>query len=87
MSMPKISNVLPILIGVFCVYLVGYAYARASVFQAVERYAGPDGKSGPRQDYIAKKDHPAGHGWEYQIFLPAIKLEEALINYFHSAAR
>ncbi|WP_255099956.1 hypothetical protein [Synechococcus sp. L2F] len=59
-------------------YLLGYAYARAVVFHAVERYSGAEGKGPPRQDVIAKKDQPAGEGWEYALFLPAIKLEESL---------
>jgi hypothetical protein len=50
----------------------------------VERYAGAEGKGDPRQDYITKKDHSAGEGWEYQLFLPAIKAEEGIINYFHN---
>ncbi len=48
----------------------------------MERYAGVEGKGGPRQDYIAKKDQPAGEGWEYQLFLPVIKAEESIVNYF-----
>jgi hypothetical protein len=50
----------------------------------VERYAGAEGKGDPRQDYITKKDRSAGEGWEYQLFLPAIKAEEGIINYFHN---
>jgi hypothetical protein len=50
----------------------------------VERYAGAEGKGGPRQDYIAKKDQPAGEGWEYQLFLPVIKAEESIVNYFNN---
>ena len=30
------------------------------------------------KDYITKKDKQPGQGWEYQLFLPAIKIEEAL---------
>lgn len=83
-AMQKNSKLLPILLGMLCVYLLGYAYARAFIFHAVERYAGAEGKGDPRQDYIAKKDRPAGEGWEYQLFLPAIKVEEGMINYFHN---
>ena len=82
MIMQKKNKLLPVLFGVLCVYLLGYAYARIFVFHAVERYAGAEGKGGPRQDYIAKKDQPAGEGWEYQLFLPAIKAEESIVNYF-----
>jgi hypothetical protein len=84
MIMQKISKLLPTLFGVLSLYLLGYAYARAFVFQTVEHYAGAEGKSKPRQDYIAKKDRPVGEGWEYQLFVPAIKVEEGIINYFHN---
>ena len=82
MIMQNKNKLLPILFGVLCVYLLGYTYARIFVFHAVESYAGAEGKGGPRQDYIAKKDQPAGEGWEYQLFLPIIKAEESIVNYF-----
>jgi hypothetical protein len=82
--MQKDSKLLPILLGGLCVYLLGYVYSRVFIFHAVERYAGAEGKGDPRQDYITKKDHSAGEGWEYQLFLPAIKAEEGIINYFHN---
>jgi hypothetical protein len=66
------------LAGALALYLLGYAYARAVVFHAVERYAGAEGKGPPRRDVIVKKDRPAAGGWEYALFLPAIKLEESL---------
>lgn len=65
-----------ILFGVFEAYIIGYDIARMSVFHGVENY--PEGKGGPRQDYITKKDKQPGQGWEYQLFLPGIKIEEAL---------
>lgn len=80
--MQKKNKLLAVLFGMLCLYLLGYAYARIFVFHAVERYAGVEGKGGPRQDYIAKKDQPAGEGWEYQLFLPVIKAEESIVNYF-----
>jgi hypothetical protein len=82
--MKKNIKLLPILFGILCTYLLGYAFARVSIFHAVERYAGAEGKGHPRQDYIAKKDRPAGEGWEYQLFLPAIKVEEGIVNYFRN---
>jgi hypothetical protein len=82
--MQKNIKLLPILFGILCVYLLGYAFARVSIFHTVERYAGAEGKGDPRQDYIAKKDRPAGEGWEYQLFLPVIKAEEGIVNYFHN---
>ena len=82
--MQKDSKLLHIIFGVLFVYLLGYAYARTFIFHSVERYAGAEGKGKPRQDYIAKKDRPAGEGWEYQLFLPAIKAEEGIVNYFHN---
>ncbi len=69
-------NVYLTLFGVFGAYIIGYGIARIRVFHAVEYY--PEGKGGPCQDYIAKKDKQPGQGWEYQLFLPAIKIEEAL---------
>lgn len=81
--MQKNIKLLPILFSLLCLYLLGYAFARVSVFHAVESYAGVESKGEPRQDYIAKKDLPAGEGWEYQLFLPAIKAEKGLVNYFH----
>jgi hypothetical protein len=83
-SMQNNIKLFPILFGILCVYLLGYAFARVSIFHAVERYAGAEGKGDPRQDYIAKKDRPAGQGWEYQLFSPAIKAEEDIVNYFHN---
>lgn len=68
-----------VLVSLLSLYTFGYIVARLSIFHAVETYAG--GKGGSRQDYIAKKDRPAGEGWEYQFFLPMIKLEEG-ISYF-----
>ena len=75
----KTSNTYLALLGVLGAYFAGYCVARSSVFQAVENY--PQGKGEPRQDYIAKIDQPPGQGWEYRLFLPAIKIEEAIINY------
>jgi hypothetical protein len=66
-------------------YLIGYVFARAQVFHAVEHY--PEGKGGPRKDYIAKKEQEPGEGWEYQFFLPAIKVEETLTNFRHNFRR
>ncbi len=82
--MQKNSKLLPILLGMLCIYLLSYAYARVFIFHTVERYAGVEGKGGPRQDYIAKKDRPAGEGWEYQLFLPVIKAEEGIVNYLYN---
>lgn len=70
--------------GCLAAYLLGYGVARVFVFHAVEHYAGAEGKGGPRQDFIAKRDHPPGAGWEYGLFLPAIKLEEAIANGFRN---
>jgi hypothetical protein len=82
--MQKVSKLLPTLLGIFCFYLFGYAYARVFIFHSVESYAGAEGKGKPRQDYITKKELSPGEGWEYQLFLPAIKAEESIINYFHN---
>lgn len=59
-------------------YIASYAIARMMIFHAVEHYAGAEFKGLPRQDYITKVDQPPGEGWEYWLFLPAIKAEEAL---------
>jgi hypothetical protein len=75
---------LPALFGVLAVYLLAYAWARVTVFHAVERYAGAEGKGGPRRDFIAKRDLPAGQGWEYTLFLPAIRVEEAVTSMLHA---
>jgi hypothetical protein len=82
--MQKDSKLLSIILGVLCVYLLGYAYARIFIFHSVEHYAGAEGKGELRQDYITKKNRPAGEGWEYQLFLPGIKAEEGIVNYFHN---
>lgn len=76
--MTPLKKLPAVLLSALALYLLGYAYARAVVFHAVERYGGAEGKGPPRQDFIAKKDRPAGEGWEYTLFLPAIKLEESL---------
>ncbi|MCP9927447.1 hypothetical protein [Cyanobium sp. CH-040] len=57
-------------------YLLAYATARLTVFHAVERYRGADGKSGPRHDLIAMRDRPPGEGWPYRLFLPLIRVED-----------
>jgi len=82
--MQKASKLLPALLGVVSLYLLGYVYTRVFVFHTVEHYAGAEGKGNPRQDYIAKRDRLVGEGWEYQLFLPVIKVEEGIVNYFHN---
>lgn len=82
--MSKFNKLYPVLISAICLYLLGYAVARTTVFQAVERYSGPEGKSRPRRDYIAKVDRPAGEGWEYRLFKPVIIVEETTINFFYN---
>lgn len=84
MIMRKVSKISPVLLGVLCSYLLGYTYARVTALHAVEHYTGAEGKGGSRQDYIAKRDRLAGEGWEYQLFLPVIKVEEGIVNYFHN---
>lgn len=76
MTLFKTTKIYLTLLGVLAAYVAGYCVARFSVFHAVENY--PKGKGGPRQDYIAKKDQQPGQGWEYQLFLPAIKIEEGI---------
>lgn len=73
-----------LLAGGLCLYLLSYAAARLIIFQTVEHYAGSEGKSKPRQDYITKVDRPPGDGWEYLIFLPVIKMEEGIVNFYHN---
>uniref|UniRef100_B8HW65 Uncharacterized protein n=1 Tax=Cyanothece sp. (strain PCC 7425 / ATCC 29141) TaxID=395961 RepID=B8HW65_CYAP4 len=82
--MLKISKLYLIVLSVASLYLLSYAIARVTVFHTVENYTGVEGKGKPRQDYIAKKDRPAGEGWEYQFYLPVIKLEEGIVNFFHN---
>ncbi|MBL1179010.1 hypothetical protein [Pantanalinema sp. GBBB05] len=82
--MLKVSKLYPILLSGLCLYSFSYAVARVTVLQMVEQYAGVEGRGKPRQDYIAKKDFPAGAGWEYQLFLPCIKVEEGIVNFFHN---
>lgn len=83
----KISQLSRLLIGVLCLYGVGYGVARTIVFQSVERYTGAEGKGGSRADYIAKRDRPQGEGWEYQVFLPMIKVEEGITYFFNNRDR
>ena len=71
-----------LLLGFLSLYTIGYAIARVSIFHAVENY--PIGKGGPRQDYITKKNHQPGQGWEYQLFLPALKIEERITYYINN---
>jgi hypothetical protein len=75
-------KILGLLLGT---YIISYGIARMTIFQTRENY--PNGKAGLRQDFIVKKNHSPGQGWEYQIFLPAIKLEETIINYRHNFNR
>lgn len=82
--MQKNIKLLLFLLGACWIYLLSYAFARMSILHAVENYAGAEGKEYPRQDYIAKKDRSAGEGWEYQLFFPAIKVEESITNFFHN---
>ncbi|GAB4356466.1 MAG: hypothetical protein Fur0042_25760 [Cyanophyceae cyanobacterium] len=66
-------------------YTVAYGVIRATALHRVEHY--PQGKGGDRQDYITKRDQPPGTGWEYQLFRPAIAIEEALIRAFTPSHR
>lgn len=59
-------------------YFLGYGWARLNVFHTVESY--PDGKGKGVYFYVTKPDQPPGEGWEYQLFRPAIALEETLTN-------
>lgn len=63
-----------VFLSVLALYGLAYYVARSEVLHAVEHYAG--GKGSLRQDYIAKKNHAPGEGWEYKVFFPAIKVEE-----------
>lgn len=81
--MLKLGKFPKTLLGLVVLYLLSYMAARVAIFHSVESYAGIEGKGKPRQDYINKRDHPAGEGWEYRIFLPAIQAEERIVNFFH----
>ena len=74
----------PLLAGLLGAYVLGYGVARVSIFQAVERYGGAEGKGAPRQDFITRRDRPPGDGWEYRLFLPAIRVEEAILGFLHN---
>lgn len=78
MNSDQLGKIVLAFSGVLSTYLVAYGIARVSVFHAVETY--PEGKGGPRQLLIAKKDQPPGTGWEYQVFQPLIRLEEAIVS-------
>ncbi|MBD2665704.1 hypothetical protein B6N60_04493 [Richelia sinica FACHB-800] len=69
-------------LGIVIAYITAYGIARSTVFHTVENY--PQGKGNSRQDFITQKEHQPGEGWEYQVFLPAIKIEEAIIMYIHN---
>ncbi|MBD2344386.1 hypothetical protein [Anabaena subtropica] len=78
-----ISNVRILVAGLLGIYITGYGLARIYSLQMVEHYPtkfDPEYQGKVRQDYIAKRDSQPGEGWEYQLFLPAIKTEEAIIN-------
>jgi hypothetical protein len=74
----------PLLAGLLGAYALSYGVARLSLFHAVERYGGADGKGAPRQDFITRRDRPPGDGWEYWLFLPAIRVEEAIVAFLHN---
>lgn len=82
--MLKVNKLSLLILGLLSVYFLGYFVARLTVFHTVEYYAGVEGKGPPRQDYIAKRGEAAGEGWEYQLFMPAIKVEEGIVNFFHN---
>lgn len=79
------SPIRPLLGGIVGLYILGYGVARLTVFHTVEHY--PEGKGGPRQDYVTKPDLDPGQGWEYQLFWPAIKLEETVSHRINALAR
>lgn len=82
MAMPPTPPKLQLLLATLCgLYLLGYGVVRLTSLGTVESY-GP-GKVGPRQDFIAKRNHAPGEGWEYAFFWPAIKLEETAVNFWH----
>lgn len=71
-------------LGLLGAYVLAYGVARVFIFLSVERYRGLQGKGHPRQDFITKRDRPPGDGWEYRLFLPAIKVEEAIDGFFRN---
>lgn len=75
---PKQRGVFLILSGAVGLYFVGYAWARLTVFHTVESY--PKGKGEGVYFYVTKPDQPPGQGWEYQLFRPAIAIEETVTN-------
>lgn len=54
-----------VFLSVLALYGIAYFVARSKVLRL-------------RQDYIAKKSHAPGEGWEYKVFFPAIKVEEGV---------
>jgi hypothetical protein len=74
----------PLLAGLLGAYALGYGVARLTLFHAVERYGGAEGKGAPRQDFITRRDRSPGEGWAYGLFLPAIRLEEAALGWIHN---
>jgi hypothetical protein len=73
------------LAGILGTYTLAYGICRITIFHTVENY--PKGKGGVRQDYIAKIDKSPGEGWEYYLFLPAIKTEELMLYLWHNSGR
>lgn len=79
-----VRHLRPLLVGLLGAYVLSYGVARVSIFYVVERYGGPEGKGPPRQDFITRRDRPPGDSWEYWLFLPAIRVEEASLAFFHN---
>jgi hypothetical protein len=81
--MKKESRLFLVLFILLGLYLFSYGFARATIFQTIENYAG-GGKVGARQDFITKRDSSPKEGWEYWLFFPVIRVEESITNFFYN---
>ncbi|MEL6554245.1 MAG: hypothetical protein AAFQ63_12390 [Cyanobacteria bacterium J06621_11] len=64
-----------VVLAIFVAYMVGYAIARSQTLRLLSEQ-----EVGDKPQYIVKTDTMTAGGWEYNVFWPAVKLEEQVRN-------
>ena len=62
-----------VILSAIVAYTLGYGVARTTTLRLVGPY-----ETGTDQSYITKTGEAPGAGWAYKVFLPAVKIEEAV---------
>lgn len=62
-----------VILALFMTYALGYGIARNQALRLVSNR-----DAGSEKQYIVNLDTASASGWEYNLFLPAVKLEETV---------